>query len=165
MKFGARPAVDRPNRRTTGFSSRPPALCRFARVTAKSAARRAADAVNKATFCLSQNLCSLATGAAGCGGCRKDDRRRGERREARRGRRRGGDCTRGCPLCTESGTRNAAHDEASSEAAELFRQAARSHRCSPSPAQHPGRRNWASKCLTLELRQAIPNQPLDVALS
>ncbi len=68
MKFVASPAVDRPNRRTTGFSSRPPPLCRFARVTAKSAALKAADAVNKATFCLSQNRCSLTTGAASCGG-------------------------------------------------------------------------------------------------
>src|SRR5579864_5472117 len=58
--------------RTIGFSSRPP-FCRLARVTVKSAPLRAADAAKRATFRLSQNLCSavaakleeVTTGAAG----------------------------------------------------------------------------------------------------
>src|SRR5215469_4504995 len=56
-KFTASPAVERPKMRTTGFSSSPP-LCKFERVTAKSAPLSAAVATNSAAFSLSQNLCS-----------------------------------------------------------------------------------------------------------
>src|SRR5215469_18196488 len=65
-KFTASPAVERPKMRTTGFSSSPP-LCKFERVTAKSAPLSAAVATNSAAFSLSQNLCSYSgrCGAAG----------------------------------------------------------------------------------------------------
>jgi hypothetical protein len=67
MKFVASPAVDRSEHARHGIQFAAP-LRRFARVTAKSATLKAADAVNNATFCLSQNRCSLATGAPGCRG-------------------------------------------------------------------------------------------------
>src|ERR1700693_5318409 len=60
MKFIAKPGVERPNMRTTGFSSWPP-LRRLARVTAKSAPFNAAAANNSAQFCLSQKRCSELT--------------------------------------------------------------------------------------------------------
>src|SRR5579864_336269 len=54
-KLMASPGVDLPTMRVMGFSSRPP-LCRFSRVTTKSAPLSAAVAENNAKFLLSQNL-------------------------------------------------------------------------------------------------------------
>src|ERR1700674_3075413 len=61
-KLTTNPAVLPLKRRVTGFSSFPP-FCRLARVTAKSAALRAATVTNRARFSLSQNLWWL--GASG----------------------------------------------------------------------------------------------------
>src|SRR5215472_4375410 len=98
-KFAARPGVEVPKRRTTGFSSRPP-FCRFERVIAKSAPLKAAELRKRTLFSVSQNLCRVSTvlgltvtnstnafvvaaagGASGSGPC---PRARGHRADATR---------------------------------------------------------------------------------
>jgi len=161
MKFVASPAVDRSEHARHGIQFAAP-LRRFARVTAKSATLKAADAVNNATFCLSQNRCSLATGAPGCRG---DGRMTGDAAStARLGVAEGalGSAPVAAPCAqrerqaqhtamaeatrrTHSGRRRevirarraprAAHGDGRSNASHTFRQAAGSHTCSPSPAR------------------------------